>query len=220
MNTETSAHSLDQFDLLPPSFRYQNRVREVCCGWLTINVALLAIMAGVAAATVMRIRGQREMNLQIASTAIPLMDLRRDVVRLQEENSQRNQWCRSIDSSRPDDAALQTLAAITAATQGERQGILVDSIHVRLPIEYPVSAAKRPDWAVAQVVITARVVSDAVQTWLDRLNQFDRIADASLASPSVSEEFRGVDLSNVGSISGDRGSIQVTATPLSTRVLP
>lgn len=215
--------STEPIDLLPPSFRYQLRVRQIYCSWLTTVLTLMAILGGVTAATILRTHQSNRNNIQVATTVIPLMDLRSEVMELQEENSQRTQWCQWVETARPDDSALQTLAAIAVASQNGNRSIMIDSLHLRLPIEFPISAASLPEWAVPHISITARartgdlVAGDATdvntQIWLDRLNSFDRISAASMASdyqPSSREL----------SLSSDFAPVKLTATPISTGVLP
>ena len=213
MNTPVPL-TLNQFDLLPPSFRYRNRVRQILCSWITIVCMLLAILCGVIAATTFSIHRDHRMNEQIASTAIPLIDLRRDVIKLQDENNQRKQWCEWVETTRPDDSALQTLAAIAVASQNGTQEAIIDSLHLRLPIEYPISAAQTPSWAVPRIAISARITTDqAVQPWIDRLNSIDRIEAAAAVADSNMPAGKRIE-------SSDIGRVQLTATPLATRVLP
>ena len=220
MSTAEQSVSLDAFDLLPRSFCYQSRIRQALCGWLTILCALVAILCGVATATAMRTHRTRQMRKQMAAAAIPLLDLRRDVIRLQQENSQRNQWCQAVEASRPDDSLLQTLAAIAAASRGVHHDILIDTLHLRVPIEYPLSAENTPDWAIPLLAITAHVLTDdAVQQWVDRLNRCDRIESASIHAAT---ELAQANASSIGEFRTKQpwGSVQLTAIPLATRVLP
>ena len=230
-----AAAALDQFDLLPPSFRYQIRVQQVLHSWLTIIVALIAVLIGVIVATTYRVHRNRQLNERIASAAIPLMELRSDVIELREENNQRSQWCRSVEAARPDDSALQTLAAVAVASQNGNGQIIIDSIHLRLPIEFPASATKTPDWATPQITITARLLrGDAVGGWVDRLNSFDRIESASIVAANDHRSQRGSDWSPVRAsvpeltpggptltqVQNQIDPLQLTATPLATRVVP
>lgn len=217
MIAQPATSLLEQFDLLPPSFRYRHRLRGILCGWVTLVCFLLAVLIGVTAITVMRTVHTNRTNQQIASTAIPLLDLRRDVFRLQEENQRRQRLCRWIQSAKPQDSMLQMLAAIAAASQtGERPQtgdaqITIDTVALRLPVEFPGPATKPPAWAEPFLTIVARPTSiDLVQSWVDRLNSLDRVTEASVAAESV----------EVGSKNGDISSVRLTATPVSGRVQP
>ncbi len=218
---QPATYSLQQFDLLPPSFRYQHRLRKVLCGWVTLVCLLIAVLIGVTVITIMRTLHENRTNQQIASTAIPLLDLRRDVFRLQGDNKQRQQWCRWVESTRPDDSMLQVLAAIAAASQirdpsqtGDQQ-ITVDSVALRLPMEFPISASEPPAWAVPFITIVARPTSlDVVQPWVERLSSFDRIAAASIAADTNET------VSDVRLEKKKIQSVQLTATPVATRVQP
>jgi hypothetical protein len=162
---------------------------------------------------------ERQRNEQIAATAIPLLDLRRDVFRLQKENDQRDQWCQWVEAARPDDDVLQTLATITVASQTENRAIMIDSLDLRQAIELPSSATKMPDWAIPRIAIEARIRAEAIQPWLDRLNSFDRIDAAAIHAITHSDTSNTL-LAESDFSSGNAQPIQVRATPLSTRVLP
>jgi hypothetical protein len=219
VTAEQTFRSLDQFDLLPPSFRYQNRVRQIFCSWLTVVFTLVAILCGVTAATTLRMHQQRQRNQQIAATAIALWGLRRDVTRLQQENDRRDQWCRQVQAARPGDDLLQTLAAITLASQTEDRAIKIDSLDVRQEVEFPASAKQTPPWATGRIVIEARATAEVIEPWLDRLNSFDRIDAAAVRETTPS----GTDnplLAQPNLLRDQAQPIEVHATPLATRVLP
>lgn len=219
MTAKPTTGSLEGIDLLPPSFRYENRVRQVVCSWLTVICALVAILSGVSVATIFRVHQERQTNQQLAATAIPLMDLRRDVCRLQRENNQRDQWCRLADAARPADDLLQTLAAISAASQTPDRAIMIDSLDVRQAIEFPESAKQTPPWATGRIVIQARMPAEAIRPWLDRLVSSDRVEAASTATESDFDT--NSQLRTESSFLRDEAQpINITATPLSTRVLP
>lgn len=217
MNVQKTGTVVQSFDLLPPSFRYRHRLRGVLWGWMTFVCFLIAVLLGVTTVVTMRAIQASRVNQQIASTAIPLLDLRRDVIRLQEANKQRQQWCRWVQSAKPDDSMIQVLAAIAAASQtidqspaGEQQ-ITVDAVSLRLPIEFPLSAETPPPWAVPFMTIVARPASSAlVQPWIERLNSLDRITAASIA-----EEDDDDDVTTTGIT-----SVRLTARPVTGRVHP
>lgn len=219
--------SLHQFDLLPPSFRYRHRLHGVFCGWVALICFLIAVLVGGTAVTIMRTLQTNRTNQQIASTALPLLDLRRKVFHLQESNKQRQQWCRWVESTKPDDSMVQVLAAVAAASQAsdssrastqartsDRQ-ITIDSVSLRLPLEFPISSSEPPAWAVPFLTIIARPTStDLVQPWVERLNGFDRIAAVSLADDTNER------VSKLQSTNEEDMSVRLTATPVATRVQP
>ncbi|MFK8111802.1 MAG: hypothetical protein AB8B91_06355 [Rubripirellula sp.] len=203
-------HSIDAYNLLPDSFSIGQRVRRVFFSWLTVVGAASVIFLAVAVATVVRRKETLRRNQQVAVTAVPLMDLRRDVLRLQADNVRRESWCQTVESSRPDDSMLQVIAGVALASRSDTQSVLVDKLHVRLPIEYAVENEQSPEWAVPTLKVSARLASDfEVTAWMDRLNLMDRIENAR---NELDEEF--VSLSN------GRRSAEIVATPLATKVLP
>jgi hypothetical protein len=206
---------LNRFDLLPPSFHYHDRVRQVICSWLTIICMLSVTLCAVAVATLLRKHRVHRANVRLAAAAIPLMDLRRDVIRLQQDNNQRNQWCQWVDSARPDDSVLQTLAAVAFASQSETDDIVIDALHLRMPIEFSATAKATPAWAIPHVSVSARITnSDMVDRWVNQLNAVDRIEAASMVvndRDSKRESLQTVEEIN---------RVELTATPLATRVLP
>lgn len=215
---ENSVHVReDQFNLLPPSFRYQNRLRRVQYGWGTLVCFLLAAFLGITAKTVVHIRHSGQSNQQLAFAAIPLMQLRTDVLRLQEENEQRTRWCRWVESARPDDSMLQVLGAIAVASDSSNQEILVDAVDLRLPIESPADASEPPAWAVSTLSIDARLTSsnaDVTRGWVERLESTDRITAVSVSNDRKDSAAR------LRVVDNDVKRVHVTATPLATRVHP
>jgi hypothetical protein len=176
---------------------------------------LSVTLCAVAVATLLRKHHAHRANVRIASTAIPLMDLRRDVIRLQQETNQRNQWCRWVDSARPDDSALQTLAAVALASQSETNDIVIDALHLRMPIEFSATAKATPAWAIPHVSVSARIASPGmVDQWVDQLNAVDRIEAASVVVND--RDSKRDSLQTAGEIN----RVELTATPLATRVLP
>jgi hypothetical protein len=136
---------------------------------------------------------------------MPLLELRRDVFRLQDFNAQRRQRCQWVESAKPDDNAFQTLAVITATPPGENK-IKIDRLSITLPLEYSAVENSVPDWAAPRLAVSARVASsDVAKLWIERLNQSDRL-------DSVALEVDQADLAG--------GRIELTAVPQTTRVLP
>ena len=167
-------------------------------------------MFGVLAATLMRARRISRANEQLAVAAMPLMDLRRDVLQLHEDHSRLLGWCQQSEAARPSDDILQSIAAIALASQTGQGDVIVDSLHLRLPHEYSVTAAEPPHWAIPVVSIAARVSEQGkVDKWLDRLNQFARIKLAKVQTES-----------GPLTVPGDAISLQISATPIATRVAP
>jgi hypothetical protein len=200
-----------RFDLLPPSFHYHERVRQLTRSWLTVVCMLLATLCAVTFATTFRMQHRDRTNLRIASAAIPLMHLRDEVIQLQAATAQRDLWCQWVASARPDDDLLQALAAIAKASRDDSRRTMIDSLHIRLPIEYPATAKEAPTWATPHLAISARLPSeDVLDRWLDQLNGLDRIEATSLAENNK-------DSSDPDDVFH---RIRLTAAPRATRVLP
>lgn len=211
MRTSRRRRAASQFDLLPPSFHYHDRVRKLIRSWVMVVCMLAATLCAVTIATFLRIRHNHRTNLRIASAAIPLMQLRSDVIQLQESTALRERWCQWVESARPGDDMLQTLAAIAKASRSDSRQIMIDSLQVRLPIEFPATTKETPTWATPLLSVSARFAADdALTLWLDQLKSLDRIEPAS------------IDESRQGSSDPEDGfrRVQLTATPRATRVMP
>jgi hypothetical protein len=205
MAKATTTHPLEQFELLPPAFQNERRVRRIRYGWIAMVGALSVILGGTIAATLVRAHRDRRARERLVVAALPLLELRRNVFRLQDVNAQRRQWCQWVESAKPDDNAFQTLAAITATPLGENE-IKIDRLSIMLPLEYSVAAKEVPDWATPRLSVSARVASsDAARLWIERLNQSDRIDSAALEVDQASQA---------------GGRVELTAIPQTTRVLP
>ncbi len=217
MRGNNESNSLMQFDLLPPSFHYQIRLRQLRCSWLLTVLILGAVLCGVTAATVLRRHRDQLTHQRIAAAAAPLIELRRDVFSLQEQIESHEKHCRRVEAAKPDDSGLQTLAAIAAASQTGTRDIIVDTLQLRLPIEYPASAKEPPSWALPHLEISARILGDAEEPWIDRLNSFDRIESASVVTNQFGGNGEGEDDFRLHL---ESYPVRVTAIPNATRVLP
>ena len=197
---------LRQYDLLPPVYLNQYRLRHVHYSWLAIVGSLMIVLACVSLLAAWRTHQDRRIREMLALKALPLFDLRQDVQQMQANNARRTTWCQWVESARPDDNALQTLAAVATASAGQEEQITVDRLSIKLPLEYPAEAKQMPAWAAAEISVAAQVdSSEAIPRWLDRLNVSDRIAGATTVV-----EPAGV----------SDGSIELIARPVVTRVLP
>ncbi|TWU59895.1 hypothetical protein Poly51_01680 [Rubripirellula tenax] len=191
----TAATMLRSFELLPPTYRYEQFLTAVRLGYLTVIAALTAIFVSAAAATTMRRTAQQHRHQTIASEAVPLMAMRQAVMRLQTENERRSGLCQQVQSAKPNDDILQTVAAIAASTADFDDTISIDSLHVRLPIEFETdstqsTAPKIPTWASPHLNVLAKVADTATALqWLDRMNAHPRISSATTldALPTVEE---------------------------------
>lgn len=211
MNSAKSLH--DQVNLLPPAFIDTVRLRRVFFVWFVVVCSCFAALVSISIVLTMYYQQERQSNEQLAAVAIPLMDLRRDVLRLRAENHRRNEWCGYVESARPCDDMLQSLAAVATNTD---DSILIDSIHVRLPVEYTREFETAPDWAMAKLELLARVpLTSSVSDWTSKLMTSDRIQDADLKEAD--------DLEQINSLRTPLNAtrrVELNAVLLSTGVLP
>ncbi len=202
----TTCHPLDQFELLPVAFRNVRRVRHVSYGWIATVVALLVSLCFAVIVSSLRLRAEHQAREHLVAAALPLFDLRRDVLQLQRDNARRMKWCEQVESAKPDDNVFQTIATVAATIPANRQNIKIDKFHIRLPLEYPGMAKEVPDWAAPRLLVSARVISaDAASHWIAKLNASARIDGATIKNVSA------------GLLDGQ---MEVTAIPLATRVSP
>ena len=209
-----SRHKLDPFtpyQLLPPSYEKNRRATRVAYGWTAANGMLLILLGTLAVVATTKQRRNDQARAKIAAAAFPLYQLRRDTTLLEQTNQQRQDWCQAVESARPDDNGFQTLAAVAASLSADASNIEVDQIAIQIPRERHDRAPNEPLWETGSIDITARVHSIATaHQWVGRLDASDRITNVTLES-LISE-------GGERRIEGQR--IEITATPLATRVLP
>lgn len=194
------------YQLLPPAYHNRRRVTNVVGAWCTVICTLLAILGGLTAATALQAKRNHRARQQVVAAALPLLDLRRDVLRLSQANRLRLQWCDGVESARPDGNAFETLAAIATTSQSDGNNIRIDRMLIKMPLEYPATDAAPPQWATPRLEITARVnAPGTADEWIRRLNRSDRVSDAEIAAGPL-------DLAG--------GRVEIMASPITTRVLP
>lgn len=205
----------EQCNLLPPAFHQNFRIRQSVYGWVSIATLFSMILVGSTVDAYCKRLQSRRVLRQLATNASPLMELQKSTIALRSENARRQTWCSLVEAVEPDDCAVQTLGAIAKASQID--SLLIDSLHLRLPLEAAVTDANRsvqPD-SHPIVHVTARFQSGADLSWDDRLQASDRIANVSLQRRPDAGKLSGLTRG-----SGNWLPIQLTATPQSTRVLP
>lgn len=197
-----SATSFELHDLLPPAYSNQHRLQRAFYGWLTVLVAGLMVLIAVTIATLVNQKKTQQLNRQIVATAVPLWQLEQEVQGLRADNSRREQWCRDVETSRPDDSMLQAIGSIALTSDSMNGPVAIDALKVRLPLEFAANVSETPEWAVPELQLIGRRtdVGVDVQRWAEMLNATDRIEDAEIEI--------------------DDGRVTVTATPIATRVLP
>ncbi|MCP4889789.1 MAG: hypothetical protein GY904_24680 [Planctomycetaceae bacterium] len=148
--------------------------------------------------------------MKIGWAALPIRQLRADVIALQSQNRQCSQWCDLVHSAKPDDSALQTLAGIAGTLQSADQTILIDALELRLPVETGPLAKSKPLLSVD--LRSADLASR--RSWLNRLEHLDRIESFAIEQQTAATG----DFSRFG-LNGLQ-HVQVSGVPRSTRVLP
>ena len=191
-------------ELLPTRFFVRRRAIRVLGIWGCLVVTLFATTCGVLVPVWMRARRTRANNACLIAESQPLAELRQKSWLMDQENERRAKWNEWVESAKPDDSLLQTLAAVAEATNTVETGIEIDSLEIQLPLEYPAKVKQPPRWAAPQLLITAKVSDgSSTRTWLQRLNASDRIEDATSRL-----------------VPGSGGTVGVNARPVATRCLP
>ena len=114
-----------QVNLLPPAIAKTVRLRRVFLAWFVIVSSAFAVLVSTVIVVGLNCQKLRQRNEQLAAAAMPLMDLRRDVIQLRVENERRNQWCDYVETAKPNDDMLQSLTAIAARTD---DAVLIDTV--------------------------------------------------------------------------------------------
>lgn len=199
------------FELLPPSYRARRNAQRAIHRWSSVILILLTVTLGSAAA--LWARGQRvtRQNAELVAQAEPIRELRQATRVIEAENLLLEKWCLWVESAKPDDCVLQTLAAVALATQNgdplpPQKHLDVQSIEVKLPLEYDLASENPPTWAAPKFSMTVTANSrDVLMPWNDRLEKTGRLENVKLTAPG------GV---------WHEALIQVNATPLATRTVP
>ncbi|QDV43343.1 hypothetical protein Enr13x_31980 [Stieleria neptunia] len=199
------------FELMPPHYRARRHAEQAFQKWSVVLLVLLSITVG--SSVTLWLRGRRTIakNAVLVEQAQPIAELRRTTRLLKTENALLEKWCTWVESAKPDDSVAQVLGAVAQATHpGPKvpaaQHLDVQSIEVKLPLEYDVSLKEPPSWAVPRVSLTAVANSrDVLMPWNDRLEQSGRLQEVQLNTPGGAWR---------------EALIQVTAQPLSSTLLP
>lgn len=204
------------FELMPPRYRTSREAQLTFFSWLTIVAILLTVTSG--SAVLIWIKGQQKRisDNRLASIARPIRELKLKADLLEAENALNAKWVQWVSSARPDDSILQIMASVAIAThgdatsdqaiQGEDAHLDVQTIHIKLPLEYSGNAPKPPTWAEPSFSVSAIAKKRSlVMSWSDRLEDIGRLTNVKLNSPAGAWR---------------QAQVQVDAMPLSTRTLP
>lgn len=202
-----------QVNLLPPAIAKTVRLRRVFFAWFVIVSSAFAVLVSTVIVVGLNCQKLRQRNEQLAAAAMPLMDLRRDVIQLRVENERRNQWCDYVETAKPNDDMLQSLTAIAARTD---DAVLIDTVFLRLPVEHGGDMDSPPEWAMPKLELTARVpLASSASGWVERLSQSDRIQ-----SPVLTDDNDLVQLNALRNQGNATRRVELLAVPAFTGVLP
>ena len=192
------------YDLLPSEFKNDIRLRQIIFAWCVIALLSAATLVVAYGSSQFRSMQQERARQHLASSATPLLDLKRRSARIDQEIKTRRKWTPWVESAKPNDDTLQTAAAIIASIGNDE--IRINHLHVKLPIEHSLDEKSIPDWALPHIHIHAQANGKQVlNNWITRLNLSDRIDNAQLTAETF-----------------DNGipNAEVRGTPLATGVLP
>ncbi|QEF99695.1 hypothetical protein Mal15_37610 [Stieleria maiorica] len=199
------------FELLPPSYRSRRHAEQAFHKWSGVLLVLLSITVGSSIALWMRGRRLIAKNADLVTQSAPIAELRRKTQLLEAENAVLEKWCSWVESAKPDDSVAQVMGAVTLATHPgpalpQQQHLDVQSIEIKLPLEYDASLKEPPNWAASRFTLTVMANSrDVLMPWNDRLEKSGRLKDVALTTPGGAWR---------------EALIRVTAQPLSSRLVP
>lgn len=211
------AEPLDQwssYQLLPDRFVKRTSARRLFQFWSALLLVLFVVQCGVTIGFWARGQKLQARNADLVMKSKSLRDVQNETVRMEHEIQRRNDWINAIDSAKPDDAVLQTLLAVAAATKPVQDTASVDSIHINLPLEHSADATELNE-ALPHLAIRATIQIDpdnrtngdlqSITAWVETLNQSERIETAVLQ--------QSLSLSNAQ-------SLEIEGQPRSTKVVP
>ncbi len=205
------------YDLIPVEFRNEVDARRIRGVWIFL-IAMLAILLGHFVFTDwLRVEVANRCARLMAAKVGPIIDIRAAAITQSEANLRTAKSIDQIQSARPDDSLLQTLASVTVAAKPFHDDILIDSIDIRLPLEEHLATN-----GVEPQSQTVAVVDDLVPRVLIRLRVSDPLViesflEALRDQPRLAEVDAIVDPH-----SGDDTQQELTiyAVPQATRVIP
>ncbi|MDM4016570.1 hypothetical protein [Roseiconus lacunae] len=175
------------FELLPNDYRSMRDAKQLRLKW-TLALALSLLLTGGS----LLIVGVRQKNMQrqhdhLIVAVQPIEELRQHSERLALQTKRLNDWCRWVESSRPDDSLVQVIGALVVATQdpGNHRrptaGIEAQSLSVKLPLHHSSS-----NHDARFTFVTSVDNPDEVDQWTERLRLSDRLENIRISSPSGS----------------------------------
>jgi hypothetical protein len=210
---QSHATAHQSYQLLPSTFVQQQACRKAIQFWSAIIFILLALLSGLASSLWSRSHQASTIHAELITQSEPIYALQNDCVRLQEENEAACQWIDLVDSTKPDDSVLQVLLAIAESTSQSDSPIVVESIDIKLALEYPANDS-RPKWAepTLSVVTTLPIDKQSKTENSETLNKLTKSLVASQRSTEVRWRKTGDE--------ADRVVLRIDGQPIATRVLP
>lgn len=200
--TSAVAHLVNK-EVLPASFQQRRRAQHVLYHWSFVVFVMFALLCGLTTFHWIRgrqIRWQRDLTFR---AALPIEQDKQRVSHLEILNKLQAQRIKYVKSAEPDDSALQTLLAISKATQASNHRIHVQDVWIDIAKESPSHSG--PTGA-GRMMIRAEVESDqSALEWLQRMKKIDRL--------------QNIQLSQQGNSANDN-QVQLQAVTQSTKVAP
>ncbi len=201
------------YQLLPTVFVQQQACHKVIQVWSAVVFILLALLSGLASAFWSQSHKASSIHAELITQSKPIYDLQNDCERLQQENADADRWIDLVNSTKPDDSALQVLLAIAESTSKSDSPIAVKSIDVKLALEDPTNGS-RPKWADPQLTVVTTLPANRQGQAKDSavLNELTKSLVASQRSKAVRWRKVGDE--------ADRVIVRIEGQPIATRVLP
>lgn len=198
------------FDLLPLEFREKRVARRLVNLWSVLILALAITLTGLVVKSWSGGIDLRINNQELIAASQPIALTSKTVKVIESDIKRRGVWLDWIESARPTDCLLQTIAAVTKGTHPiknaeARDHIQIESLVVKLPLEYPAKTTQ-PTWAKPVVQAVAAIEDKSLsQRWVTDLEKSPRLKSIDVKVPSGK---------------WTRASIQMSAHPIVTRIVP
>ena len=199
-------------DLLPEWFRNRQRGRRICANWVTASVGITILLGCFSLASWMRVKREQQYRQQMAAKAEPILAAQQRCGRWEQQSERRERWCQWVESARPDDALLQTLASVAAVCRSEPGAVVLEAIHIRLPLEASLS-----DSATANASPTTVPEASGIVSVIGRVES-PEIALRLAERLDARERFEAAQVKAIPD--GDAASLRLGATPVAERVVP
>ena len=135
-NSDLIPHSLSsQYNLLPHAFGQRRQLRKFVFSWLSLNVSLFAILIAVSCAELLQVQQTLTHRQSIIQRAAPLKKLEQTTDQQRSDNHELAISVHLLESVKPDDSLLQTVAAIASGLNKANLKAPIESMHVVLPTE-------------------------------------------------------------------------------------